>query len=148
MTTILPAQLQMHHSCPGLRHLRRAHHTKHHPCDSPSCKKGPACSHPPTLCLSCRGSYKPSILSVQPTSRSPPALARQRKWMAVRPRTRTSVCCFFSLLWVSCGSGLRRPREHLRPTPPTTKPSPQRQKTVQHDSDSNDEQGWSGGTGE
>jgi uncharacterized protein YoxC len=30
------------------------HLTKHHPCDIPLCKKGPACTHPPILCVSCR----------------------------------------------------------------------------------------------
>jgi hypothetical protein len=30
------------------------HLTKHHPCDIPLCEKGPAYTHPPTLCVSCR----------------------------------------------------------------------------------------------
>jgi hypothetical protein len=34
------------------------HSTKHHPCAIPSCKKGPACSHPPIMCASCRLPHK------------------------------------------------------------------------------------------
>jgi hypothetical protein len=36
----------------------QAHLTKHHPCAIPSCKKGPACSHPPVMCVSCRQPHK------------------------------------------------------------------------------------------
>jgi hypothetical protein len=36
----------------------QAHLTKHHPCAIPSCKKGPHCSHPPVMCVSCRQPHK------------------------------------------------------------------------------------------
>jgi hypothetical protein len=34
------------------------HSSKNHPCAIPSCKRGPACSHPPIMCASCRLPHK------------------------------------------------------------------------------------------
>jgi hypothetical protein len=36
------------------------HETKHHPCSLPVCKKGPACTHPPILCVNCGTPHKAS----------------------------------------------------------------------------------------
>ena len=37
-----------------------AHETKDHPCTIPTCKKGPACTHPPICCTNCQTPYKAS----------------------------------------------------------------------------------------
>jgi hypothetical protein len=36
------------------------HETKNHPCNLPTCKKGPACTHPPIRCANCGSPHKAS----------------------------------------------------------------------------------------
>jgi hypothetical protein len=36
------------------------HTTRSHPCKIPSCKRGPACTHPPIMCRACQQSHKAS----------------------------------------------------------------------------------------
>jgi len=36
------------------------HETKEHPCTLPTCKKGPACTHPPIRCANCNSPHKAS----------------------------------------------------------------------------------------
>jgi hypothetical protein len=49
------------------------HLTKHHPCAIPSCKKGPHCSQPPVMCVSCCQPHKAS----DPTCATFPKLLTQ-----------------------------------------------------------------------
>jgi hypothetical protein len=37
-----------------------SHLTKDHPCTIPTCKKGPACTHPPIKCINCNAPHKAS----------------------------------------------------------------------------------------
>jgi hypothetical protein len=44
------------HPCCGV--CAQPYSTKNHPCAIPSCKRGPACSHPPIMCALCRLRHK------------------------------------------------------------------------------------------
>jgi len=61
------------HNCQGYGHrtalcrnpshcaiCAEAHETKDHPCTIPTCKKGPACTHPPIYCTNCQTTHKAS----------------------------------------------------------------------------------------
>jgi len=39
------------------------HKTKEHPCTLPTCRKGPACTHPPIRCANCNAPHKASDLN-------------------------------------------------------------------------------------
>jgi len=53
-----PAALCRNNSCCAV--CAGPHETKEHPCTIPICKKGPACTHPPILCVNCNAPHKAS----------------------------------------------------------------------------------------
>jgi hypothetical protein len=53
-----PAALCRNDSCCAV--CAGPHETREHPCTLPTCKKGPACTHPPIRCVNCNAPHKAS----------------------------------------------------------------------------------------